>query len=65
MKKIITKISKLQQKENDLKYRQTQSYQSRIDALEEIRTEYNRLMYNNQKGSQKVYRIIKRKKREL
>ncbi len=53
-----TKINIREQK-SDFAYWQTQSYQARLAALEEIRQEYHRWRYNVEPKFQRVYRIIK------
>jgi hypothetical protein len=57
--KVVTKIN-FQQQTSDFAYWQTQSYQARIDALEEIRQEYHRWRYGAEPRLQRVYTIVKR-----
>ena len=45
---------------NTAAYWRTQSYQARLEALEQIRQEYIRWKYNADPGFQRVYQIIKR-----
>ena len=54
-----TKVDILQQK-SDFAYWQSQPYQARLAALEQIRQEYHRLMYGAEPGFQRVLSIIKR-----
>ncbi len=51
----------LDKEKNDFEYWQSQSYERRLMALEEIRTEYNNWKYHDQLGFQRVYKIIKQK----
>ena len=44
----------------NLAYWQTQSYEARLAALEEIRREYHRWKYRAEPRFQRVYRIVKR-----
>lgn len=55
----VVAITRLDRQESDFKYWQTQSYQARIEALEQIRLEYHRWKYNAEPGFQRVYRIVK------
>jgi hypothetical protein len=57
--KVVTKVN-IQQQTSDFAYWQTQSYQARLDALEEIRQEYHRWRYGAEPRLQRVCRIIKR-----
>jgi hypothetical protein len=59
MEKVITKI-KIKEQKSDFIYWQKQPYSKRLEALEEIRQEYNQYKYNAQPRFQRVYRIIKR-----
>ena len=45
----------------DIAYWKTKSYEQRLDALEQIRTEYNSWRYNAEQGFQRVYRVVKQK----
>ena len=56
-KNIIQKI-KLTDKKTDFAYWQTQSFESRLEALETIREEYNSWKYGSKQGFQRVYRVI-------
>ena len=63
---VVKKVN-LHQMETDFAYWQSQPYQARIDALEEIRREYHSLANLHlkdtadvQPGLQRVYRIVKR-----
>ena len=51
---------KLYQQKSDFAYWQTQSYQARLAALEQVRQEYHRWKYRVQPGFQRVYTIVKR-----
>lgn len=55
---VVTRTS-LDRQTSDFQFWQTQSYQARIDALEQIREEYNRWKYHAEPGFQRVYRIVK------
>jgi hypothetical protein len=59
IKKTYTKVNVREQK-SDFAYWQTQSYQARLAALEQIRQEYHRWRYNAEPRLQRVYRIVKR-----
>jgi len=59
-KTIIKKI-KLTNENSDHGYWINQSVESRLDALESIRDEYNNWKYNDQPRFQRVYRVIKQK----
>lgn len=50
---------KLGEQPKESVYWQNRSYQERLTALEEIRTEYNSWRYNAEQRFQRVYRIIK------
>ncbi len=58
IEKIVTKVN-IKQQTNDFAYWQTQSYQARLAALEEIRQEYHRWRYGAEPRLQRVYRIVK------
>ena len=51
---------KVDQQGTDFAYWQTQSYQARSAALEQIRQEYHGWEYGTQPGFQRVYTIVKR-----
>lgn len=59
MEKIIYKTTKKQQK-SDFQYWQSQPLIKRLEALEEIRQEYNQYKYHAQPRLQRIYTIIKR-----
>lgn len=46
---------------NDFSFWQSKPYEERLEALEQIRKEYNSWKYNAEQGLQRVYSIIKRK----
>jgi hypothetical protein len=63
----VVHIKKLQDRESDFAYWQKQSYQARLEALEEIRREYHAWIDSQLKDAfdvqprlQRVYRIVKR-----
>ena len=58
MEKLITKISKKQQK-SDFDYWQKQPYHKRLETLEQIRQQYHQYQYNAEPRLQRVYTIIK------
>jgi hypothetical protein len=60
MEKEIRKIN-LRDKQSDFHYWQQQPPCKRLEALEEIRAEYNSWKYATEQGFQRVYRITKRK----
>ena len=45
----------------DFSFWQSKSYEQRIEALEQIRKEYNSWRYDAEQGFQRIYRILKRK----
>lgn len=59
IKKCYTKVSIHRQK-SDFAYWQTQPYQARLAALEQIRQEYHRWRYGAEPRLQRVYTIVKR-----
>ena len=59
---IIKKI-KLTEEKSDYSYWANQSVDARFDALESIREEYNNWKFHDQQGFQRVYRVIKQKRR--
>lgn len=61
MNKSVIKKGKLKEQGNDFLYWQTQSYEKRLDTVEEIRKEYNLWKYGAEQGFQRVYRVVKRK----
>ena len=56
--KVVNKY-KIGEQPKDLSFWQSKSYQERIDALEQIRQEYNQWRYPAEQGIKKVYKIIK------
>ena len=59
MEKVINKI-KIKEQKSDFSYWQKQSYQKRLEALEEIRQQYHQYKYNAEPRFQRIYTIIKR-----
>lgn len=59
MEKVV-RIQKLHQGESDFAFWQKQPPEKRLEALEEIRKEYNDWKYGTDIRFQRVYRIIKR-----
>jgi hypothetical protein len=57
--KVIKKI-KLSDQTSDFSFWQSKSYEERLEALEQIRKEYNLWRYNAEQRLQRVYRIVKR-----
>jgi hypothetical protein len=57
--KVIKKY-KLDEQPIDFVFWLSRSYEERLDALEQIRKEYNSWRYKAEQGFQRVYRIIKR-----
>jgi hypothetical protein len=57
--KVYTKV-RIDEQKTDFAYWQTQSYQARLAALEQIRREYHAWKYNAEPGLQRVYHIVKR-----
>ena len=57
--KVINKY-KIDQQPNDFVFWQSKTFEERLDALEQIRKEYNSWRYNAEPGFQRVYRIVKR-----
>ena len=58
MEKIVRKL-KIQDEKSDFSYWQSQLPQKRLEALEQIRTEYITWKYGTQQRLQRVYNIIK------
>ncbi len=52
-------VIKLTDKSDDLEYWKSQSYSKRLDALEEIRSEYINWKYGVKQEFQRVYRVTK------
>ena len=59
--KVVHKYT-LKTQPNDFSYWQSCSYVQRLEALEQIRMEYNRWRHDAEQGFQRVYRIVKQKK---
>jgi hypothetical protein len=59
IEKTVTKVN-IHQQTSDFAYWQTQSYQARLAALEEIRQEYHHWRYGAEPRLQRVYTIVKR-----
>jgi len=57
--KVCTKV-RIGEQKSDFAYWQTQSYASRLAALEQIRQEFHRWKYDAESGFQRVYSIVKR-----
>ena len=60
----ITRVSK-KAKSNDFQYWQSVPPEKRLEALEEIRTEYNSWKYGPQQRSYTIRRVYKHKKPNL
>lgn len=58
MKKILV-VKKQKDDNSDAEYWSQQTPQQRLDALEEIRQEYNQWKYSAESRFQRVYRVIK------
>ncbi len=56
---VIRKL-KINERQNDFNYWQSQPFEYRLETLEKIREEYNWWKYGSQQRFQKVYSIIKR-----
>jgi hypothetical protein len=56
----VIKIIDLNSKENDFTYWQTQSFEKRLETLEQLRIQYSLWKYGTQQGFQRVYRVIER-----
>lgn len=56
----VMKKYQINEQPNDFSFWQSKSYEERLDALEQIRKEYNSWKYNAEQGLQRVYRIVKR-----
>ncbi len=61
MNKQIVKKCKIQEQQSDFNFWQSQSYQARLDALEQIRNDYILWKYHAEQRFQRVYSIIKPK----
>jgi len=58
MDKKAIKILDLNSKENDFKFWQTQTFEKRLEALEQLRTQFIIWKYGTEQGFQRVYRIV-------
>jgi hypothetical protein len=56
---VVTIVS-IHENHNDFAYWQSQPYLKRLEALDEIRTEYHYWRYGYEPGFQRVYSIVKR-----
>ncbi|MFO7557643.1 MAG: hypothetical protein R6X10_02345 [Desulfobacterales bacterium] len=56
--KVIKKY-KFNEQPKDFVFWQSRPYEERLEALEQIRKEYNSWRYDAEQGFQRVYRIIK------
>ena len=59
MEKVINKVN-IKKQNNDFNYWQKQSYQKRLEALEQIRQQYHQYKYNAEPRLQRIYTIVKR-----
>ena len=59
MKKVVRKVP-LGEQPSDFAYWQTQPYQARLAALEQIRQEYHRWRHGSEPRLQRLYQIVKR-----
>jgi hypothetical protein len=57
----VFKKYKINEQPNDFSFWQSKSYKERLDALEQIRKEYNLWKYNAEQRFQRIYRVVKRK----
>ena len=58
--KVIKKY-KITEQPNDFSFWQSKSYEERLDALEQIRKEYNLWKYDAEQRFQRIYSVVKRK----
>lgn len=56
----VKKKYKINEQPNDFLFWQSKSHEERLDALEQLRKEYNLWRYNAEQGLQRIYRIVKR-----
>ena len=56
---VIKKVN-INENKSDFNFWQTQSFEFRLETLENIREEYHRWKYGSQQRFQRVYSIIKR-----
>ena len=59
MKNIVTKAG-LRERRSDFAFWQAQPWTARLEALEELRREYERWRYGAEQGLQRVYQVVKR-----
>ncbi len=59
LKKVYAKVPAAQ-RQSDFAFWQTQSYEDRLEALEQIRQEYHSWKQDAEPGLQRVYQIVKR-----
>lgn len=59
MEKVINIID-LKSQESDFKYWQTQSFEKRLEMLEQLRIQYTIWKYGTEQGFQRVYRVVER-----
>jgi hypothetical protein len=57
----VVKKFKINEQPNDFSYWQSKSYEERLNALEQIREEYNQWRYHAEQRFQRVCCIVKRK----
>ena len=57
--KVVTKVP-ISQPKTDFAYWQTQPYQARLAALEQIRREYHRWKYDAEPRLQRVHQVVER-----
>ena len=57
----VVKKYKIKEQPNDFSFWQSKSYEERLNALEQIRKEYNLWRYNAEQRFQRIYRVVKRK----
>ncbi len=60
MDKSIVRKGKIKEQGNDFLYWQSQPYENRLAAIEQIRNEYNTWKYGIGQGFQRVYSKVKR-----
>ena len=56
----VVKKYHINEQPNDFSFWQSKSYEERLNALEQIRKEYNLWRYNAEQGFQRIYRIVQR-----
>lgn len=57
----VVNIGNIKEMGNDFEYWQSQSYERRLETIEQIRKEYNSWKYDTVKGLQRVFKVIKLK----